>query len=66
MALHDDWAIRLSSSPDFCSSSACRDLLFHVHEQAVTPLEVSEFLRTEGISLLGVLAPPGAERAFKA
>jgi 2-polyprenyl-3-methyl-5-hydroxy-6-metoxy-1,4-benzoquinol methylase len=66
LALHDDWAIRVSSSPDFCSSSACRDLLFHVHEQAVTPLEVSEFLRTEEITLLGVLASPGTEQAFNA
>jgi SAM-dependent methyltransferase len=66
MALHDDWAIRVSSSPDFCSSSACRDLLFHVHEQAVTPLEVFEFLRSEGVTLLGVSASPGTERAFNA
>lgn len=66
MALPDDWAGRVASSQDFYSSSACRDLLFHVQEHAVTLPEVSGFLAAEGVALLGVEAPTTIERAFKA
>ena len=54
MALPEDWAARLSASPDCCSASGCRDLLFHVQEGAVTLPEVKRFLEAEGIRLLGV------------
>ncbi len=54
MALGEDWAIRLSASPDCCSASGCRDLLFHVQEGAVTLPEVKSFLQAEGMGLLGV------------
>ena len=66
MALPDDWAVLLSASPDSCSTSGCRDLLFHVHERAVTLPEVSDFLAAEGVTLIGVEVPPTTERAFEA
>lgn len=66
MALPDDWALRLSASPDFFSASGCRDLLFHVQEQAVTLPEVSSFLAAAGVDLLGVEVSASTERTFKA
>ena len=65
-ALQVDWAEPFSSAPDFCSTSSCRDLLFHVQEHEVTLPEISDFLATEGLELLGVDAPPNTERIFKA
>ncbi len=66
MGLDEDWAARLSASPDFHSVSGCRDLLFHVHERAVTLPEVSAFLAGEGVNLLGVEVPASTGRAFEA
>lgn len=66
MALHDDWALRLSASPDFFSVSGCRDLLFHAHELAVTLPEVSHFLAGEGVTLLGVETSTSIEQMFEA
>ncbi|WP_428377659.1 methyltransferase [Lichenicoccus sp.] len=66
MTLDADWAVRLAASPDFASSSGCRDLLFHVQERAVTLPEVARFLAEEQIELLGVEVPAATERAFKA
>lgn len=65
-ALPDDWARRLSESPDFFSASSCRDLLFHVQEQAVSLPDLSDFFVAEGINLLGVEAPMTLAHAFKA
>ena len=66
LALQDDWAVRLSASPDFASISGCRDLLFHVQEQAVTLPEVSGFLATAGLDLLGIEVSASTRRAFEA
>ncbi len=66
MALHDDWALRLSASPDFFSISACRDLLFNVQEHAVTLPEVSEFLVAERVNLLGIEVSASTQRMFEA
>ena len=65
-ALPDDWAMRLAASPDFFSMSGCRDLLFHVHEQAVTLPEVAGFLADEAIELIGVEVPAATQAAFEA
>jgi tetratricopeptide (TPR) repeat protein/SAM-dependent methyltransferase len=43
----------LARSPDFASTSACRDLLFHVHERELTLLEIDAFLTAEKLSFLG-------------
>ena len=66
MALPDEWALRLSGSPDFFSISGCRDLLFHVQEQAVTLPEVARFLAAESIDLLGIEVSAATGRAFDA
>ncbi|WP_428391794.1 methyltransferase [Lichenicoccus sp.] len=65
-ALPDDWAMRLAASPDFFSMSGCRDLLFHVHEQAVTLPEVVGFLAEESLALIGVEVPASIQAAFDA
>lgn len=64
--LSDRWARNLTSSPDFASLSGCRDLLFHVRESAVTPLQVKSFLEKEGLTLLGVETSAATRRAFLA
>ena len=66
MALQEDWAVRLSASSDFSSISGCRDLLFHVQEQAVTLPEVAGFLATAGLDLLGIEVSASTRRAFEA
>jgi hypothetical protein len=40
-------------SPDFCSISACRDLLFHVQEHRMTLRQIGAFLAENGLTLLG-------------
>jgi SAM-dependent methyltransferase/Tfp pilus assembly protein PilF len=65
-ALQVDWAEPIASTADFSSTSSCRDLLFHVQEHEVTLPEISDFLATEGLELLGVDVPSNTERVFKA
>jgi tetratricopeptide (TPR) repeat protein/SAM-dependent methyltransferase len=43
----------VTRSPDFASTSACRDLLFHVQEQSLTLSEIARFLRDQGLVFLG-------------
>jgi 2-polyprenyl-3-methyl-5-hydroxy-6-metoxy-1,4-benzoquinol methylase len=40
-------------SPDFYSTSACRDLLFHVQEHRLTLPQIGAFLRENRLTLLG-------------
>ncbi|MEN3377223.1 MAG: hypothetical protein V7604_2578 [Hyphomicrobiales bacterium] len=40
-------------SPDFYSTSACRDLLFHVQEHRLTLPQIGAFLRENKLALLG-------------
>jgi 2-polyprenyl-3-methyl-5-hydroxy-6-metoxy-1,4-benzoquinol methylase len=40
-------------SPDFYSTSACRDLLFHVQEHRLTLPQIGAFLFDKGLTLLG-------------
>lgn len=44
------WAIR---SPDFFSTSGCRDLLFHVHEHRMTLPVIEHYLTQRGLKFLG-------------
>lgn len=44
------WVAR---SPDFFTTSSCRDLLFHVQEHQFTLLEIKAFLDANGLTLLG-------------
>ena len=66
MAMDAPWARRLASSPSFGATSACRDLLFHVHETAVTLPELAGFIAGEGLDLLGLDVPPAILRQFRA
>jgi len=43
----------VTRSPDFASTSACRDLLFHVREHQLTLPEIERFLADEGLVFLG-------------
>jgi tetratricopeptide (TPR) repeat protein/SAM-dependent methyltransferase len=40
-------------SPDFFSTSGCRDLLFHVHEYQMTLPMIDKYLKHQGLKLLG-------------
>jgi SAM-dependent methyltransferase len=40
-------------SPDFATTSACRDMLFHVHERELALPEIDAFLSGEALSFLG-------------
>ena len=66
MQAPEAWAARLAASPDFNSISGCRDLLFHVHEQAVTLPAINAFLAAENLALLGVEVSPATGQAFQA
>ncbi len=43
----------LVSSPDFYSTSGCRDLLFHVREHRFTIPEIAAFLSENNLAFLG-------------
>lgn len=43
----------VASSSDFYSTSACRDLLFHVHEHRMDLLTIQEYLHRRGLKFLG-------------
>lgn len=43
----------IAISPDFYSTSACRDLIFHVQEHVYSPLEIRDCLDTLGLEFLG-------------
>jgi SAM-dependent methyltransferase len=43
----------LTLSPDFASTSACRDLLFHAHERQLGLAEVQSFLADQSLAFLG-------------
>ncbi len=51
----DDAGIRTAilQSEDFFSVSACRDLLFHVQEQAMTLPQIADFLKSHRLGFLG-------------
>jgi 2-polyprenyl-3-methyl-5-hydroxy-6-metoxy-1,4-benzoquinol methylase/Tfp pilus assembly protein PilF len=43
----------ITHSPDFCSVSGCRDLLFHVQEHRLTLPQINDFLRAQNLTFLG-------------
>ncbi len=43
----------IAISPDFYSTSACRDLIFHVQEHVFSPLEIQACLDQLGLQFLG-------------
>jgi Tfp pilus assembly protein PilF/SAM-dependent methyltransferase len=42
------------TSPDFCTTSACRDLLFHVQEHNLTLEQIADFLDENGLTFIGM------------
>lgn len=57
----------LAQSPDFYSTSACRDLIFHVQEHLFSPLEIKACLDTLGLQFIGFeFANPEAMKRYLA
>lgn len=50
--------------PDFFSTSACRDLLFHVQEHRMTLAAIDAFLRDRGLAFLGFDVDPQVLREY--
>lgn len=55
----------LTASDDFHSVSGCRDLVFHVHEQAFTLPQIADLASAAGLDVIGLDAPPQAVSAFR-
>ena len=53
------------NSADFFSTSTCRDLLFHVHEQRMTLTGIDEFIRKNNLAFLGFEIDADALQAYK-
>jgi tetratricopeptide (TPR) repeat protein/SAM-dependent methyltransferase len=60
----DNLAI-VATHPDFFSISTCRDLLFHVQEQALPLGEIDDFLRGNGLAFLGFSLEETALSAYR-
>jgi 2-polyprenyl-3-methyl-5-hydroxy-6-metoxy-1,4-benzoquinol methylase len=56
---------RVTELSDFFSTSACRDLLFHVQEHQMTLREISPFLRQNRLELLGFDLPGHVLQNFR-
>ena len=54
-----------AGSHDFFSTSACRDLLFHVQEHLMTLPAIGEFLAAEGLTLLGFDLGASVAQAYR-
>lgn len=54
----------LLDSPDFYSTSGCRDLLFHVQEHRFDPLQLARMLDSHQLEFLGFKLPLEVRRAF--
>jgi tetratricopeptide (TPR) repeat protein/2-polyprenyl-3-methyl-5-hydroxy-6-metoxy-1,4-benzoquinol methylase len=58
-ALHASAELQwLTMSPDFYSTSECRDLLFHVHEQHLTLGQIESFIAQSGLHFIGFELDP--------
>ena len=54
LALPEDHPVRaVARRPDFYSTSACRDLIFHVHERRFTLPEIATALEQLGLEFIG-------------
>jgi hypothetical protein len=54
-----------TSSSDFFSTSACRDLLFHVQEHRMTLPVLSDFLKENDLNFLGFEIDSSVTRSYK-
>lgn len=53
-AANDEGLAHLCHSPDFYSTSACRDLLFHVKEHQFTLPQIKQAIEKLGLEFLGI------------
>jgi len=53
------------NSPDFYSTSACRDLLFHVQEHRMTLTGIDAFIRANQLKFMGFEIDTDVLRAYK-
>jgi tetratricopeptide (TPR) repeat protein/2-polyprenyl-3-methyl-5-hydroxy-6-metoxy-1,4-benzoquinol methylase len=56
----------LTMSPDFYSTSECRDLLFHVHEKRLTLEQIESFIAQSGLRFIGFELDAGILRSYRA
>lgn len=56
----------LNETPDFYSTSECRDLLFHVQEHRLTLGEIESFLARSQLQFIGFEVDPGALHNYRA
>jgi tetratricopeptide (TPR) repeat protein len=54
----------VTQSPDFYTTSDCRDLLFHAQEQRLTLPRIEEFLRTNDLTFLGFEIGPHVRKDY--
>ncbi|WP_108124474.1 class I SAM-dependent methyltransferase [Saccharospirillum mangrovi] len=54
----------LLESPDFYSTSGCRDLLFHVQEHRFTPSQIDALLNRHALQFLGFVLPQDIRQQF--
>ena len=62
MSIEMKW---LSKMPDFYSTSACRDLLFHVHEHRLTLGQIEAFLAEFGVHFIGFDLDPSVLHEYR-
>jgi len=60
----DDFGMAISSS-DFFSTSACRDLLFHVQEHRMTLPVLSDFFKENDLNFLGFEIDSSVKHSYK-
>jgi hypothetical protein len=56
---------RLTKTPDFFSTSECRDLLFHVQEHRLTLGQIKSFLTEFGLDFLGFELDPRVRHQYR-
>jgi tetratricopeptide (TPR) repeat protein/2-polyprenyl-3-methyl-5-hydroxy-6-metoxy-1,4-benzoquinol methylase len=56
----------VTQSPDFYTTSDCRDLLFHAQEQRLRLPQIEEFLRANDLTLLGFEIAPHVRKDYAA
>ncbi len=67
LAVHEGAELNwLSKVPDFYSTSACRDLLFHVQEHRLTLDQIESFIDELGLHFIGFELDPDALRQYRA
>lgn len=65
MTMEDDLLFKqLTSSPEFYSTSDCRDLLFHVQEHRLTLPQLKEYLGELGLDFIGFSLEPNIMKQY--